>query len=147
MNRSETDFWNRTVRPALSSFGVLHRIENLIELGTPDVTYCLRRDKNSRAISGWIETKFSHGWPARQNTVFKFKHFTMEQAEWLEEWGRFGKACLLVQVGDDFLLVPPQHCKEIQKGVTQTRFGELASVRSSRAFPTGRVLLWLTDRS
>lgn len=142
---SETDFWRTTVRPKLINFGVLHRIENVIELGTPDVAYCLHRG-DKIGISGWIELKYALEWPKRKNTIFKFKHYTTDQADWIEEWGRIGRSCVLAQVENDYLLVPSKHCRELQHGVTQQRFLQISDVVGNGVFPTGRIVRWLTER-
>lgn len=140
---SEKDFWSRIVRPKLISFGVLHRIENVLELGTPDVAYCLHRGDRI-GVSGWIELKFAHRWP---KTKLRFPHFTVDQANWLEDWGRIGHSYMLAQVGEDFLLVHARNCREIQKeGATRQRFMELATVHGFGAFPTGRIVRALTEK-
>lgn len=145
---SETLFWNNTVRPALISFGVLHRVENTVETGTPDVTYCLRNTlEDGPGVSGWIELKHSDGWPKLARTPFRFKPYTKEQAEWLGDWSAIGgKACLLAKVGSEFLLVPGYNCVELWRGVPRQRVYQLAAVRGEFTFPTGRMLLWLTAR-
>lgn len=142
---SENDFWRTIVRPKLINFGVLHRIENVVELGTPDVTYCLHRG-DKIGVSGWIELKFSSAWPVRDKTSFKFSRYTVDQADWLEEWGKFGKACVLAQIANEYLLVPGKHCRELQHGVSRSRFYEMAAVRGIDRFPTGQVVRWLTER-
>ena len=47
---TERALW-RTVRTALAPYGSLVRIENKVELGTPDVLYCLR------GVTGLLELK------------------------------------------------------------------------------------------
>lgn len=143
--KPETLFWRNVVRPKLSHFGVLHRIENVMELGTPDVAACLHRGDRI-GVSSWIELKHAHKWTVR--SLFRFKHFTVDQADWLEEWGRIGRACVLAQVADEFLLVPSAHARELQRGVTRARFYEMSAVRSEGGkFPTGRVVQWLTAKT
>lgn len=142
---TEAIFWRNTVKPQLSSFGVMHRIENTVEAGTPDVTYTLRHPSTGRAASGWIELKAT-SLPARQTTIVRFKRFTPEQAEWLREWAAFGgRAWLLVRLGPRFALVNGLDCPEVQRGATLGRFMELSVVRGDNAFPTGRMLKWLTE--
>ena len=143
--KPETLFWRNVVRPRLIHFGVLHRIENVAEVGTPDVAYCLHRG-DRKGVSGFIELKHAHEWPTRENTIFRFKHYTVDQADWIEEWGRIGRSCVLAQVATEFLLVPSKHCRELQRGVNRRRFYEIADVRSDDVFPTGRIVRWLTER-
>jgi hypothetical protein len=58
--------------------GLLYlRVDNLCDLGTPDVAYCLL------GVSGWVEEKLL---PARGAP----KHLTLEQVTWGERWTRAG---------------------------------------------------------
>lgn len=145
---NETLFWSKTVRPALISFGVLHRVENTVETGTPDVTYCLRTGlEDGPGRSGWIELKHAHGWPKRPNTTFRFSRYTKEQAEWLHEWHFIGgKACLIAKIGNEYLLIPGDRCVELWHGGTRRDVMHMAAVQGIGTFPTGRMLLWLTAR-
>lgn len=146
---SESLFWRNYVKRYLSSFGVLKRIENLIEIGMPDVVYCLRSTLgDGPAVSGWIELKYAHEWPKRESTEFRFPHLTKEQVLWLEEWSRIGgKACVMARVGRDFFLVPGSHCRILRDGVRREELKERAPVFASKIFPTGRMLKWLTERT
>lgn len=140
----ESQFWSTIVKPQLSSFGVLHRIENTVESGTPDVTYSLRHPAKPRNVSGWIELKVTKR-PVRQETIVRFKRFTVEQAEWLREWSAVGSsAWLLTMIGPYFTLIDGRHCPRVQAGVTLREFQELSSVIGSNRFPTGRILDCLT---
>ena len=72
------------------------RIENVVEVGTPDVNICL-------TVDYWIELKVQEA-PKRRKTKFKIEHFTMEQRQWLVDRCRAGgNAFLLVQVGFIYL--------------------------------------------
>lgn len=145
---SEVEFWRKIVRPKLIPFGVLHRIENVVELGTPDVTYTLRRDTSSPAFSGWIELKHVVHWPARAGTLVRFKRFTVDQAAWLDEWGRIGgKACLLIQIENDYALLSHRHAFALQRGVPGGWIRQNAEVLGEGVFPTGRVVKWLTEKT
>lgn len=95
---SERALWH-TVRKAWGPFGVLKRIENSTETGTPDLSYCLMKH------SGWIELKHLQAWPKRATTPLVVEHFTSAQADWLDEWSRAGgDAWLLLQVGREYAL-------------------------------------------
>lgn len=75
---SETNLWKR-LRDALAPYGFdLHRVENLLEPGMPDVNYCCG------AAEGWIELKYSTV-PKRSSTrVFGAKGLRKEQILWIE---------------------------------------------------------------
>ncbi len=140
----ESQFWSALVKPQLSPFGVMHRIENTVESGTPDVTYTLRHPNRNRAVSGWIELKVCH-LPARQNTVVRFKRFTPAQAEWLREWSAIGgSAWLLVLIGGSFALIDGLNCPAVQAGVQLRQFWKLCHVVGHHSMPTGRILECLT---
>jgi hypothetical protein len=145
---SEVDFWRGIIRPKLSMFGVLHRIENVVELGTPDVTYTLRANTTSPAVSGWIELKHANAWPARPDTKFRFSRYTPDQAGWLYEWDRVGgKACVMALVGTTFFLVPGYYAHDLQRGATRDTIKQLAAVWDDAQFPTGRMVKWLTTKT
>ena len=72
------------------------RIENEVEIGTPDVNFCL-------TVDYWVELKVQEA-PKRAKTKFKIDHFTIEQRQWLVDRCRAGgNAFLLVQVGFVYL--------------------------------------------
>lgn len=144
---NESTFWRKVVRPALLPFGVLHRIENVTETGTPDVTYSLRRDRNvGPGRSGWIELKYVPAWPARPGGILKFRKFTTDQADWLVEWRKVGgRACVLTRVGDDCFLMDGLLARELRDGMTRQEIRERCAVYAEGVFPTGRILKWLTE--
>lgn len=144
--KPETIFWRDTVRPALHSFGIIRRVENAVENGMSDVIYCLHRGDRI-GVSGWIELKHAWEWPKRADTLFRFDHYTVDQANFIADWGALRqRACVLARVADEFLLVPSEHAHELQRGVTRRRFYDIAAVYGDCKFPTGPVLLWLTER-
>lgn len=97
----EAGFW-QVVRRHLSPFGVLRRVENKLDLGTPDVAYCLRLPGAHDARSGWLELKRLHAW-GRKNLVVP--HLTIDQVINLEQWVLAGgRAHLLMAVADDVVL-------------------------------------------
>lgn len=63
----ETNAW-AAAREALAPFGMLHRIENRLGAGTPDVLYCLM------SVTGLIETKAT------------LESLTLEQVLFAEMW-------------------------------------------------------------
>lgn len=149
MSKPETVFWQKQVRPNLIHFGLLYRVENSVDNeGMPDVTYCLRRQRaDGPATSGWIELKHCYGWPSRAASCLRFKHFSLDQANWLQDWDLFGgKACVLCQVGKDIFLMPGRHAPQLRQGMTRDQIMLHAAVTGSGIFPTGRILRWLTEK-
>lgn len=71
-------------------------VENPAHPGTPDVNCTL----------GWIELKQHDKWPVRAETPLRVPHFTQQQRVWLKRrWKAGGGAWLLIQVGQDWLLL------------------------------------------
>ena len=80
----------------VAQFKDLHMkpIENVVGIGTPDVTY----------IGGWMELKILAEWPARDTTVVKFKRYTKEQKMWLRDhWDLGGRSFLVLKVGPEWM--------------------------------------------
>jgi hypothetical protein len=141
---TEAIFWRDTVKPYLSPFGVMHRVENTVETGTPDVTYTLRHPTTNLVASGWIELKETT-LPVRPTTIVRFKRFTAEQADWLYDWAKVGgRAWLLVRLGNKFSLIDGLYAPSIQQGVSLSMFWGYSAVRGDNAFPAGRILKCLT---
>lgn len=67
------------------------RVENPIHPGTPDVNI---------ADGRWIELKCIPGWPARNTTVVRIRHYTPQQRVWLyRRWKAApGSTLLLLEV-------------------------------------------------
>ena len=67
------------------------RVENPIHPGTPDVNLCDGR---------WIELKCIPGWPVRDTTNVRIRHFTPQQRVWLyRRWiAAPGSTLLLLEV-------------------------------------------------
>lgn len=142
--KPETAFYQKEVKPNLIHFGVIHRIENVVETGTPDVSCCMRR-RDGSGVSWWVELKFAAEWPKRANTLFRFPNFELEQAMFIEEWGRFGNACVLAKVAANYFVMPSYYCGELRAGMTKRRIMETATVWGTDVFPTGRIVRWLTQ--
>lgn len=97
---SEANLWTY-LRKKVALQGRWVRVENRVGPGTPDVYYIVD------GISGWLELKQTDAWPAREDTIVKFDHFTFEQKDWLEkENSRGGRVHVLVQIGNEYLLFP-----------------------------------------
>jgi hypothetical protein len=98
----ESQLWT-VVRRTLLPYGILKRIENILEDGTPDVAYTLR------GVDGWLELKDLDAWPAREGTVVRLDHYTAAQRLWHRQWRGVGGRCHVlarvrghgVEYGDD----------------------------------------------
>lgn len=91
---SESNMW-KALKPLFEDNGLdAHRIENKIELGTPDVNY----------LHGWIELKWKSKWPARGG-VLAVPHFTALQRRWLcRRQDAGGRAFVLLKVNKEWIL-------------------------------------------
>lgn len=91
---SESNMW-KALKPLFESKGFdAHRIENKIELGTPDVNY----------LHGWIELKYKSKWPARGGILI-VPHFTELQRRWLDRRQKCGgRAFVLLKVNKEWIL-------------------------------------------
>lgn len=92
----EANLW-ASFKEALPSDAHAVRIENQVEVGTPDVNLCFN------GFDGWVELKVQEA-PKRATTTFRCEHFTMEQRLWLVDRCRAGgRAYLLLQSGSHYL--------------------------------------------
>jgi len=145
---SESQYWQRTVRPALGSYGLLERIENSTGTkGTADVNYCLL------GIEGWVELKHLRGWPVRATTRVRLPHFTLDQVLWHERRLKArSRTCLLAGVGRDHFILPADGpsmrlAYEDGPGMTRDEYRQHAVVWATGAFPTTTVMRYLTGRA
>ncbi len=124
----ESSLW-ANFRAALPVSAHAVRIENSVELGTPDVDLCLAARRGLYSVvdvvlyglscvpgreyeqyrdsftgwEGWVELKVQVA-PKRKSTTFRCDHFTMEQRQWLVRRTRAGgNAYLLMQVDQGYL--------------------------------------------
>lgn len=126
----EKTFWATILRPKLSPYGHLERIESETRLGIPDVNYCLV------GREGWWETKYLPSWP-RPNSIVRFRHFTIEQLQWaLTRHRAGGRAGLMARIDRDYLFFDPPAMEAIYNGVKRPELERLAMVRASHVFPT-----------
>jgi len=142
---TESQYWHDHVRPKLSGFGKLVRIENAAQLGTPDVAYCLRFGLTEPAAAGWIELKHLDSAPKRGGTI-KIDHLTIEQVQFMEGWtAAGGRAWLLIRIDSYHLLLRASSARPLFRGErTLTGLLDEAAVWSNSAFPAGRILRELT---
>ena len=85
----------KALKPLFENNGLdAHRIENKIELGTPDVNY----------LNGWIELKYKSRWPVKGG-ILAVPHFTALQRRWLcRRQTAGGRAFLLLKVNKEWIL-------------------------------------------
>lgn len=141
---SEGALWD-TVRTALLPWGALKRIENSVDLGTPDVLYCLRRPRSVPRVhvTGWVELKHLPAWPVRPDTPVVIDHLTREQVLFLEDWP--GAAYLLLQVEKDYLLTGPWTARGIfNRQLNRRDLWEQALIAET-PFPLIKILTALTS--
>lgn len=101
-------------------------------------------DEEPRA--GWMELKVMPKWPKRPTSLVMLPHYTVDQARFLEAWGKVGiGAFILAQIEDEFLLIDWRHANAVQKGVAKSKLQELATLHDVR-FPTAKVLRCLTRK-
>ncbi len=102
---SERALW-QTVRRRLGPHGVFVRVENRVGIGTPDVVYCIDEQV------GWLELKYAERWPPKSGLTLR--HLTMAQLWWMRDWRRVGgRAWILLQVGKDYLFLPPEPVEKV----------------------------------
>lgn len=94
MRKPEQRMWD-AIKPNMAGLDA-RRIESTSTAsGIPDVNY----------VQGWIELKCLRGWPVREKTIVKVKHFTADQRAFLRvRWAAGGKTFLLLKVAKEWLL-------------------------------------------
>jgi len=124
------------VKRALSPYGVVKRVENAADVGTPDVAYCLK------GRAGWLELKHLPAWPVRPATPVRIAHLRPEQVLWLEAWcAAGGAAFLLLQVATTYLLLTAGAARRLyRRELTATELRAAALVGGERVFPTEEIL-------
>lgn len=142
---SEANFW-QLVRGHLQPFGVMKRVENRLDLGTPDTAYCLRM-RRCPPVSGWVELKYLDRWPVDAGTPVTIDHLTLDQVMWMEAWAKGGgRAWLVAQVGTDVVMCGPPvarllHGKELNTALLR---GMSALCKPLSPFPVRAMLEVLT---
>jgi len=107
---SESGLW-KTLSKRMKKEWVADRIECVSLAGVPDVYFT-----TNSGIMGWLELKYAHEWPKRQNTVLRLNHFTTEQRNWIRKHGKQGaRVFLLLQVDRDYLLFSHSECNVVGK--------------------------------
>ncbi len=139
-------------RREMAPFGKTHLIEcpDSDKVGTPDCVCLLRRphaprDPGVGGVAAWVEFKHEAAWPKMPNTPIRLKRFTAAQLSFLTGWHAGGGRCaMLLQVSDEYLLLPPWHLRQVFEGRTRLELEMLAAVGSVDGFPTASIMKWLT---
>lgn len=91
------------MRKGMKGHGHWVRIENSLEVGTPDVNGAYTID--GEKVDVWIELKSRDEFPVRELTPIRLPHFTTDQRDWLIHRERAGgRAFLLVRVAREYFL-------------------------------------------
>ena len=94
MSTLEQRLWRR-VRKALAPHGRVSRVENPLEPGMPDVSYCLD------GVEGWLELKALPAWPKKPGTIVGPRLVRPAQrAWWLRQLAAGGRIYMLLAVGE-----------------------------------------------
>lgn len=141
---SEDALWRKT-RAELSPWGVLQRIENCVDLGTPDLAYALR--VQGAVGSGWIELKHAWAWPKRHTTPFVLPELTADQVVFARNWEKAGgRSWMLLQVGRGYWLLNPAAITAIfERTLTASGVRMAAIAGEEGRFPLGNILRALTQ--
>lgn len=104
MSKTDGGLWTY-LQPRLKPFGRWNRIENMIDKGTPDLSYTLATGGH-KVFTGWLELKYEPRPPVHQTTPFRLESLTLEQVIWQEdEVKAYGRCHTLARVGPWFLLM------------------------------------------
>lgn len=94
---------SKALMTRLKKVGHATRIENLVGVGMPDVSYCVD------GAEGFIENKWRSSWPKDPEGIVTLKHFTAQQRIWIADRARAGGSVfVLLGVGipvTDWLLL------------------------------------------
>lgn len=141
----ERDLWH-TLRERMKTFGHFDRIENMVGVGMPDVTYAVQ------GAEGFIELKWRARWPRTPADVVTLDHFTPQQRIWIKQRRKAGGRVYVLLLVDckprEYLLLPGEWAAA-HLGLTATRADVTAAalVRGTGAFPTTLMLAELSSRS
>jgi hypothetical protein len=134
------------MRDRLKPYGLLRRLENSCDLGTPDVLYTLKFERPARhdvrmfdVSTGLIELKEDE-WPVKPSTPLLINSLTRDQVLWQMDWERSGgKVATLAKIGQDYLWLRPEVLREVfRRALNKEQCKQF--VIGSGAFPTTAVL-------
>jgi hypothetical protein len=124
------------VRRHLAPRGHFVRLEDNPTAGVPDLHYTLAR------ASGFLELKHLRDWPKRLRTPVRVASLRPAQVAWLEREALMGgRAWVLLQVGDEWLLLTPDVVRSVFEGSeTKDTLIARATVHGKRKFPALEIL-------
>lgn len=115
MNASEHTLW-LALRGRKPRDAVFQRVENRVDIGTPDVCCCID------STTAWVELKHVTKWPARKWTQIN-TGLTKEQALWHRAWLRAGgHSWILIRVHRTPFLFDAKHARALLDGLTRQQF-------------------------
>lgn len=111
---SEKNFWT-LIRNSLALR--MHRVENKVMQGMPDVFYI------RRGSAGWIELKYIDVWPKKRVSC----GLMLSQSMWLTDYSSHGGKCwVLVRIERDFIgLIDGKKAGDLYRRPSTTDFLEL----------------------
>lgn len=134
---SEKAMW-AALRPLLKGTHP-RRIENRIMADEPDVNYS----------QGWIELKYKHGWPKREDTKLEVAHFTAGQRAWATQRTiAGGRVFLLLKVGEsEWILFQGAVAAKFVGRVPRSKLYTVCLARWVRKPKKEELLKWLLPES
>lgn len=125
---------SRILMARMKLYGHFARIENMVGVGTPDVSYCIEGHE------GFIENKWRASWPRDARDVVTLDHFTPAQRIWIRQRiAAGGRVYVLLEVERpvrQYLLLPGLwSAQELGLTARQGQIEAHAIVRQERFFP------------
>ena len=143
---SERSLWD-TARDALSPFLDVMRVENRVDVGTPDVCWAERPAFGT--AHGWIELKHLKRWPARARTTVVIPELTLDQVTWAYDRGPAHGYHMLLRVGGPgggYGLLDATAARAIYDRRCSRSMVVSLALAWGEAFPTAAILRALTGR-
>ena len=129
-------------RKHLGKHGHIERVENMVNVGTPDVNYVLD------GCEGWVELKCIPAWPVRSDTLVRVPHYTPEQRIWhRERKAAGGKVFVLLRVDStkEYLLFDAGAAANKLGYLNKEQTINLALVHARGKFPVSALLSTFTS--
>jgi hypothetical protein len=122
----------------------LERVENRVNVGTPDVNYALLAGRGE----GWIELKHLDAWPARAETIVRLDHVTTQQRNWWRERARAGgNVFVMLRVGHTYAVFRGEVAADVLGTSTAAELQSRASLWHTGEFPTAQLFTLLQGRT
>lgn len=135
---------SRTLMHRMRSVGHFVRIENMVGVGHPDVSYCIE------GIEGHIENKWRLGWPRDRDGIVTLDHYTPQQRLWtqarLNAGGRVYVFLQIEQPVTTYLLLRGSWAWRFLGKVPREDIERAAIVTGLRSFPLPALKAALTEK-